>query len=1025
MPLFQVTNVTPSSFAGRGAGVVDVRYPIQVSWQLNGNAPLYAYQYRIMQNTIAGTQVFSTGKVNLDVPLHPINFQGKQQFFNFETPIVTGMTNGFQNGYKSEITQWWSNNENDKIVQSSPSFFITRSNPTININYFIKPIPSRIYEFSATYFQSEGTRLNFFRWVLSDDIIEHKNIIRDTGNIHNSQDIRFIYDGFFASNKYSIKLYAETQDGVSIEVDWIDFEVDYQFERISNVVRARQSCTRNAVEVDWSRLVIISGKSDNDNYSYLNNIPVSRHNSIQIEGDNKITFNEVTEYPMEFEPSLNYIWSGTFEKRNYKPLQIFGKDDLGNETELSLKYSESFVQGILSEMSIDKKEIMTNVPIIIGEPYNNNYRFISNSPVIGKASIQIDNGNKVIFDKINNQPILFPSGLTFVWNGNMQNTGNVLVFEGSDSRNSVHKIIVELNETYRLISNNEYFFRNTIIIYIDTYEYTLFREEYEYYNIENISPLRESFISIIIEPTRTTVAFHYKDGTTSSISNTHLNITNLFGNTTKITLNGGQKCDYIWLFNKQIDDDIFNEITTNIKYEPSLITGTSMLCLFNNISNIALATISLLINNTIPFQLNIVKPYAEDLISGLFPNNNRNNIDLFPNNDRNNIDLFPNKNLYQEEESVFIADGWWTIAITPKAIYLNWFDWNINMLDNYSLHESIIGNYDLFFIDTINGENANIPYISRFFNGGYAHTNQFVRNIYGGDAFTTKPFYTKSVILNGKQKCDYLWITKSDIDNNDIINLKTLEFEPEWNLNTLMLARFNNSLSAGNAFNEFDTLIGANIYRYDFKDNTFNLITEKELKASNFLDYGALSNQQYQYYLFPIGNLTFGQPILSEIITPIFNSWSLLDCVKIENRSDYFEVISEYIFAFNVESGTINNNIDVQLLSNFTQYPNSQISTQNYDSGSLTALTGYIENEKYIDDVNDMKKLFSIATNRNIKFLKDIKGNIWKVLIPSNISIDINDISYEQIYTATISWVECGDAKDSRIIKSDFISDII
>lgn len=1021
MPLFQATNITPSSFAGRGSDVVDARYPIQVSWQLNGNAPLYAYQYRIMQNNVSGTQIFSTGKINLSNPLHPIDFQGKQQFFSFETPIITGMINGFTEGYKSEITQWWSNNDNDKIIQSSPSFFITRSNPILNINFFIRPIQSRIHEFTATYFQAESTRLNWFRWILSDGY-EHKNIIKDTGNIHNSQDVRFIYDGFFASNEYSIKLYAETQDGVSIETDWIDFDVDYQFERISNIVRARQSCRRNAIEVDWSRLVVINGKPDNDDYSYLNNIPVTGHNSIQI-GNNRIVFDEVTENPMEFEQLLNYIWSGRFEQSNYKPLQIFGKDDLGNKTELSLGYEERFIKGILSEMSIDKKEIMVNVPIIIGKPLNNNYRFISNSPTIGKASIQIDDGNKIIFDEINNQPILFPSGLTFVWNGNIQKTGSIFEFEGLDNKNFIHKIWLDLDETYELQSDNIYRFENTITIYLDNF--ILFKEQYEYYSEEDISPLRENFISVIIEPTITTVSIHEKDGLSTYISQTYSNITNTFGNTTKIILNGRQKCDYIWLFNQQLDENIYNKIIKNLSFEPLLISGTSMLCLFNNITNMALATISLLINDTIPFQLNIVKPYSEDLLSGLFPNDDRNNLDLFPNNDRNNIDLFPNRNLYEDEEDGVLADGWWTIAITPKEIYLNWFDWTLERLDNYNLRESIVGNYELFFIDNINGANANIPYIARFFNGGESDTTQFGKHIYGGNAFTTNPFYTTSVILNGKQKCDYLWITKDNINNDEIMKLKTLEFEPEWDINTLMLARFNNSLSAGNAFNELDTLIGIHIYRYDFKDNTFNLIAEKSLKELSFLDYGALSCQQYQYYFFPIGNSTFGQPILSEIITPIFNSWSLLDCDKDKNKENLFEVIAEYIFELNIESGTINNNINSQLLSNFTQYPNVQIGTQNYASGSLTSLTGYIENDEYIDDVDDMKRLFSIATNRNIKFLKDIKGNIWKILIPNNISFNINDMSIEQMYTTTINWIESGDAKNSRIIKSDFISDIL
>lgn len=54
MALYQPSNLTPSSFAGIGGGVVDVNDPMTVSWQLNGNSPMRGFTlslYRI--DTIA------------------------------------------------------------------------------------------------------------------------------------------------------------------------------------------------------------------------------------------------------------------------------------------------------------------------------------------------------------------------------------------------------------------------------------------------------------------------------------------------------------------------------------------------------------------------------------------------------------------------------------------------------------------------------------------------------------------------------------------------------------------------------------------------------------------------------------------------------------------------------------------------------------------------------------------------------------------------------------------------------------
>ena len=65
MALFQPTNITPSSFSGPAAGTVDVTQNLTVSWQVNGNSPMTAYQIIIMQNDTASTQVLDTGKITL------------------------------------------------------------------------------------------------------------------------------------------------------------------------------------------------------------------------------------------------------------------------------------------------------------------------------------------------------------------------------------------------------------------------------------------------------------------------------------------------------------------------------------------------------------------------------------------------------------------------------------------------------------------------------------------------------------------------------------------------------------------------------------------------------------------------------------------------------------------------------------------------------------------------------------------------------------------------------------------------
>lgn len=131
--LYEPTYVIPDVRNGLGNGVVDANNNITVSWRVNGQPYMVAYKITIYTNQAAATQIYTTGKV--DTPLiYAFDGDGNPTYWEAiisKVDFGNLITNG--NEYKMEITQWWGSGPDDFIVQSSPSVFITRAEPTVSI----------------------------------------------------------------------------------------------------------------------------------------------------------------------------------------------------------------------------------------------------------------------------------------------------------------------------------------------------------------------------------------------------------------------------------------------------------------------------------------------------------------------------------------------------------------------------------------------------------------------------------------------------------------------------------------------------------------------------------------------------------------------------------------------------------------------------------------------------------------------------------------------------------------------------
>ena len=223
--LFQPSNISPSTLSGIGAGTVDVTLGVTVSWQVNGDTPMTAYQITIYQNDSASTQKYTTGKITLSQPFQPHDKNGNPQFFSTQISAANlssaGVVNGYANGYKLLITQWWS--ANDYVTQTSASVFNTLKNPTLTIDAISGTSISETI--TATYSQAQGDPVSTVEWIFAVAGSE-SDPIKQTGTV-TTQILSFDVDGLMDGTTYSIECNVVTASGVYISTGFIQFTVSY------------------------------------------------------------------------------------------------------------------------------------------------------------------------------------------------------------------------------------------------------------------------------------------------------------------------------------------------------------------------------------------------------------------------------------------------------------------------------------------------------------------------------------------------------------------------------------------------------------------------------------------------------------------------------------------------------------------------------------------------------------------------------------------------------------------------------
>ena len=271
--------------------------------------------------------------------------------------------------------------------------------------------------------------------------------------------------------------------------------------------------------------------------------------------------------------------------------------------------------------------------------------------------------------------------------------------------------------------------------------------------------------------------------------------------------------------------------------------------------------------------------------------------------------------------------------------------------------------------------------------------------------------FWSTIKISGIADFRYIWIKEAALTQQEYESLLDVDAVPVWDDTTLMLALFQNNLRAGNIESSVP-VTGWIIYSVENGSSFLKPIRTVEAGTNTFVDYSIKNETGVVYYVFPVFGDKIGAAASSNMVVPNWWDWFLIVCDRTGDDSYYH--LKTYRFDLDVSSGSMANNTSFNELQNFTKYAKVQNSFSNYWSGTLSAYIGNCANT-YEDTVAQMEELKSLSTDGKDKFLKDRKGNFWKVRLNSAVSQKINDEYVEQAVVVTLGWMEIGDASNSVV----------
>lgn len=1065
MALFQPTNIIPSSFT---VGVVDAAQGIaQISWQVNGNSAMTAYQIDFYNNDTNSTLILGagTGKITDGIPtggFYGVDRFGQPKTFTWTAPgnkTWSAYNSAFANGklFKYKITQYWNEGGEERhIEQIEQNVFIARSTPTIDIQRsdnesFIgtmpfpngSNLPASIGYFVGVYNQAQGASVREVCWQVATwvngDVGE---ILADTGNV-DTPTLQYSFNGFFIGNEYAIRCSGQadyqtfgTQD---FDSGWRHFIVkipdDQKQSEYTGNFTVRCLPKENATLLEWESVEVIPATTSPEEFNPPTNqgyvtLPAKKGDTeYAVSWNEKIVVQDGVSKrePLNFSSQWTAAWKGKTSLTHLSDIPV-GKNEIrcaafspdGKTLVLGGGYTEiigshTIESGYAAIFSVENNQIVYKTNIKTPDNISLNYqvRCLAFSPD-GKTLImggqfgayQVTIENFVIVDTKELNKNRKPVG--YVQSVSFSPDGKTLVV-GCDKYYAGEAYVGVFS-----VDGDQIVYKKDINTPDDYVRDIVF------------SPSGRTLI-VSMDTFRETRVEIYKvdDADITWVSN----ITD-FPDDAKITFNprgdmlvlSSYQGHNVWIY--QFDETAVETGDGNIiKYLCDVVLDSMMYATFFSPSgrNLVISAggellVYIVQDFTVTYSSTLVLS-ADSGLTVLSPDGNTLVMQGW-----NRAVSYKLSDLSGKLLQIQLSNAS-MLTVEKSGLQI------VTKLDGTSLcnNESTLGATGLAIIIT-----PSSVVVCSYADNTLLATDRVSLN------YQQSAISSISICAGDSEAVVYgLAVYKGD-GTNILPLYNDFTFEPAWNssdYSLYMTANFNGNLEGGTGTASGS---GFQIYRQEVGSGILAPIATLNSTETTVKDYGICSRKAYTYSLYVYDtNGAFMKSVQNETdISMSFKNYSLLVC-DYDSERDIYHVRKQYLFALNLSEGSVSNNNSPTLNANFTAYPTRMPSTQNYTSGTLQGLIGAIytvpalveqiggfkhtakpSTLDYFDSVDLEKELYDLSTAPYQLFLRDMKGHLRMVATNGPITMT-QDLKKRQLSTTiSLSWVEIGDASDVTIIQT-------
>lgn len=274
--------------------------------------------------------------------------------------------------------------------------------------------------------------------------------------------------------------------------------------------------------------------------------------------------------------------------------------------------------------------------------------------------------------------------------------------------------------------------------------------------------------------------------------------------------------------------------------------------------------------------------------------------------------------------------------------------------------------------------------------------------------------------IYGECDVNYVMCSSSVLSGEDIDILKTNSLlSPEWKIDTIMLANFNEDTSA-DSFTMINDIVGYKIQRYEVDYDRLYEVATLNSSEIYFEDYNIRNNKSYQYRITPIylkdDKELLGMPITTDEIYTDWCGWSVVGTKPTEDSGKYIvDYENIWTFELNTEGESIRPVFNKTYITGFGQYPKVIQGQENYLEGGLKCLIGNILNEEYTNDsIDTIEKWREFCNNGELKLLKDRKGHVIPCSIKDTTPTLMGN-TLEQVTVVSFNFVQLMDKHDISV----------